>query len=445
MKVYKIEINENCKWGFYSNENPAAKADIISLFGKENIAAGKLPSLKFRMNESINEGLEPADFMFTDTGNIWLLSEKAKRLLEQKYPDMLCFSGCELTARADLQYYAVIPKNFIEGLDVLRSISDQSCLSGDTSVGIYDIKKIDRFVFKEFAGSYPVFRLKEYGLNILCGKTMVRRYYRPIFVLDEFVRFVEDNGLTGFNFLEVFDSELYALEDPSYLPAGRSSQTAKKTHYTGNYKIPLRHENGIYKLSCIEVPEGDSFDFELDGDCILIGSNDYTVYGVGKCNVPKCTEITYKDGKLFSVYINTEKGKLPVYMVFDFSWDKKSEVLREAINECVEESCNDLLNALEKAEKPLCPTAFEYYYDGEQMHINLQDKNNMVYTAGTVADHMTRCICICAGEQHPNRYLMNYEAFKKIVNGLYNRLSAEIPARFEVTDDFKLYAPTEYD
>lgn len=43
MKVYKIEINENCKWGFYSNENPAAKADIISLFGKENIAAESSP------------------------------------------------------------------------------------------------------------------------------------------------------------------------------------------------------------------------------------------------------------------------------------------------------------------------------------------------------------------------------------------------------------------
>lgn len=35
--------------------------------------------------------------------------------------------------------------------------------------------------------------------------------------------------------------------------------------------------------------------------------------------------------------------------------------------------------------------------------------------------------------------------FKKIVQSIYEKAAAEIPKRFEVTEDFKIYEPVEED
>lgn len=377
-----------------------------------------------------------------------MVSEKAKTLLEQKYGDMICFFPLDFVDAADFKHCAMFPKEYIEGIDVDKSVLE--FVYPDYQEGIYDISGLDnKFVFKDCVRSYPIFRLKKTGFSKVLNKPITKFYSGEIFVINEFVQFVNANGLTGFNFQEVYDDEpnitYEKLPPMSPAPVIENKQVIKKTHYTGKYKIPFKHENGIYKLSCIEVSDGDCLKFELDGDCILSGDNDYIVYGVRECNVPKCTDITYLDGKLFSIYINTEKGRLPLYLTFDFSESREPETLIQAINECIEACCGDFLNALEKAEKPLGSVAVEYYYDSEQMNINLQDENNRIYNVKTAAEHMVRCICICAGEQSPDNNRVNHETFERIVNGLHKRLAVEIPKRFEVTDGFELYEPEMYD
>lgn len=448
MKVYKIAMTERYKWGFHSDKNSVSLLDMISLFSKEKVDIENLPPVKIKMNSNDNRRCISADFLFTNIGNIWMVSEKAKALLEQKYGDLICFFSLDFVDSADFKHCAMFPKEYIEGVDVEKSVLEYAY--PEDQEGIYDITGLhNKYVFKDLVRSYPIFRLKKTGFSKFLNKPITQFYSREIFVTDEFVRFVDENSLTGFNFKEEYDDEAddtcEKASPVSPAPVIENKQVIKKTHYTGKYKIPFKHENGIYKLSCIEVPEGDCLTFELNGDCILSGDNDYIVYGIRECNVPKCTEITYLDGKLFSIYINTEKGRLPLYLAFDFSGSGEPETLVQAINECIEACCGDFLNALEKAEKPLGSVAVEYYYDSEQMNINLQDENNRIYNVKTAAEHMVRCICIWAGEQSSDNNRVNHETFERIVNGLHKRLAEEIPKRFEVTDGFELYEPEMID
>lgn len=448
MKVYKITEHEWNKFGCYSDQNSVGLLDMISLLKKEKVDLEKLLPVKIELNISENKGRRPADLLFTNIGNIWMISEKARSLLEQKYGEFLCLFPLDIVDEADHNYCAMLPTKYIEGLDVERSVLKFD--SPDTQEGIYDLLGLDnKYVFKDSVRSYPLFRLKKTGFHKKRNEPITHFYAKPIFVLDEFVRFISDSGLTGFNFEEVYDSgsdiiyEEFSSVPPA--PVTQNIQTVKKTRYEGKFKIPFKHENGIYKLCSIEIPEGDGFIFELDDNCILFKSNDYTVYGTRDCNVPRCTEITYQAGKLFSIYINTPKGRLPVYLVFDFTQSSEPETLTAAINECIELCCNDFIKALDKAVKTLRSAVVEYYYDSEQMSINLQDENSRIYNVGTVTDHMLRCICICAGEQYSEHNRMSYETFEKILNGLYKRLSEEIPKRFELTDDFRLHGPEMYD
>lgn len=452
MKVYKITSHDWDKFGCYSDENTVKLLDMISLLSKEKPDLEKLLPLKIKMDTEENRRRRSADLLSTNIGNIWMISEKAKALLEQKYGDFLCFFPLDIVGETDHNYCAVLPTKYIEGLDVERSVLE--FISPDTQEGIYDLWGLQnkKYVFKDIAGSYPIFRLKKAGVNKKNNEPITYFYDSTIFVLDEFVEFVKENGLTGFNFKELYDSEgdIIYEEFPSvpHAPVTQNIQTAKRTRYEGKFKIPFEHENGIYKLCSIEVPKGDGFIFKLDDNCILFKVDkytDYTVYGTRDCNVPRCTEITYRDGKLFSVYINTPKGRMPVYLVFDFTQSSEPETLTKAINECIELCCKDFIKALDKTEKPLRPAVMEYYYDSVAMSIDLQDENCRIYNMGTVADHTVRCICICAGEQHPDRYRMSHETFRKILSGLYKRLSEEIPRQLETAENFKLYEPEEYD
>ncbi|MGN0637626.1 MAG: hypothetical protein ACI4J0_04585 [Huintestinicola sp.] len=451
MKVYKIECCEGYRVPFYSDYNSLSILDAGKMLWKEELDFnGGLPfKFDFCHYEHKKKGKILGDFMHTNLTELWVVNEKSKIIIQQKYGEFIWFFPLESTDEQGNKYYSFLPSKYIEGLDVERLEFDEDHNHIQLFDGIYNISDISKYCFKDFVKDYPIFRIKQSGFDQNKGRAITICEPFDIFALDEFVQFVKENNLTGFNFQKVYDDEsdiaYEKLPSVPSAPVTGNQQKIKKTHYTGKYKIPFRHENGIYKLSSIEVPEGDGFIFELDGNCILSRNNDYTVYDIGDCNVPKCTEITYWDGKLFSVYINTEKGKLPIYLTFDFSGGKEPETLGQAINECIEVCCNDFINSLEKAEKPLCPVAVEYYYDGEQMSINLQDENSRIYNVGAVARHMVRCICICAGEQCLNNNNMNYETFERILNGLYNRLLEEIPKQFDVTNDFKLYEPEMYD
>lgn len=153
--------------------------------------------------------------------------------------------------------------------------------------------------------------------------------------------------------------------------------------------------------------------------------------------------VSDRNGRLFSAYINTPKGRLPVCFYFDFSGKGESEELQMVINECIELCVSELLSGLEKAEKPLRSLLFRYYeysiwlsYGGDECYMNKGTSN-----------YMMDCICNFAGCFLPLREYnsIRENTYKKIIWGVYEKIAADIPKHFEVKDDFQVYEPEMYD
>lgn len=209
--------------------------------------------------------------------------------------------------------------------------------------------------------------------------------------------------------------------------------------------IPMAHEDGVFAAGILEQSSDESLTVEYFSGMITNSANSYTVYDIDNCDMAKDIEVTYRGGRLGSVYVNSDSVKIPVYMRFDFSSEGESAELTKAVGECVELCGEELLKELKNAQTPLEPLSFEYYYDGEQMDINLQDENCNIYSIGNTASHLLRCICNCAGEQCPGSDDPGFEIFGSILESLHKKLSDEIPKQFEVTDDFKLSEPEMID
>ncbi|MDE7295502.1 MAG: hypothetical protein K2N72_13850 [Oscillospiraceae bacterium] len=209
--------------------------------------------------------------------------------------------------------------------------------------------------------------------------------------------------------------------------------------------IPMAHEDGVFAAGVLDRSSDECLTVEYFSGMITNNANSYTVYDIDNCDMAKDIEVTYRGCKLGAVYVNSGKVKIPVYMCFDFSSEGESAELTKAVGECVEFCGDDLLKELKNAQTPLEPLSFEYYYDGEQMNMNLQDSSCNIYSIGNTASHLLRCICNCAGEQCPGSDDPGFEIFGKILESLHKKLSEEIPKQFEVTDDFKLSEPEMID
>lgn len=69
-------------------------------------------------------------------------------------------------------------------------------------------------------------------------------------VLDEFVQFVKENDLTGFDFVEIYDSENFISADDTIedakAPAEEITTSNRRNITMGNQIIPMAHEDGIF-------------------------------------------------------------------------------------------------------------------------------------------------------------------------------------------------------
>lgn len=445
MRIYELYSARRNRHAVYSDSNTLEELEASALLGTDPVTLSDSLPFKLDFRRFEHEDTPWLDYMDSAPANLRLVSERAKNILRSsEYGSLLSFYPAEGTDDTEHKYYAMVPKKCIHLLAL-----DKKNIARDHKIPEEDEDKVlligthNKYRFEKHDKNLPVFRImssafawKKAGAVRVCEMC-------DMYVLEDFVQFVNENGLTGFHFEKVYDSD--PASAPSVSDVNPTEPPPKKPAYSGEYKIPLKHEDGIFKLSEIKQTDGECFSFDCDGNSIENRSNDYTLYGTGGCDIPGNTEITYQNGKLFSVYLNTRNGKLPVYLVFDFSEENEPKAFKEAIYRCADLCCSDLLKGLEEANKPLHKINLEYYYDGEMMSINLQDEYTAVYDVGTTADHMLRCVCICAGEQHPDGYRMNDETFQKILTLLHKKLSEEIPKRFEVTEDFELTGPEMYD
>ena len=109
------------------------------------------------------------------------------------------------------------------------------------------------------------------------------------------------------------------------------------------------------------------------------------------------------------------------------------------------------MNSLFNAKMPLESISLECYFDGQEMNINLQDNSCTVYDISETASDTLKCICIFAETSYIESGISCdesekvYEVFDRILKSVHKILSAEIPKRFSVCDDFMVYEPEMYD
>lgn len=388
------------------------------------------------------------DFMYTNISGFWVVNERTKEILQQKYSAFIWFFPLESIDEHGKKYYSFLPSKYIEGYDSERLVPDEDYNDLQLFDGIYHSSDISKHCFKDIVKDYPIFRIKQSGVSKKTGKAVTICESCDIFVLEEFVQFVKENDLTGFDFKEVYDSETFNLNQETAEETKVSVSEIKTINgrniTMGKQMIPMAHEDGIFAPGDL-YSAGECLEIECCGSTITNSANSYTVYDMNSCDMAKDIEVTYSGGRLESVYINTDKGKIPVYMSFDFSSGSDPENLTKAVNECVELCAADLLNALKNADTPIAPLSLECFCDGEAYGVNLQDRDCNIYSVEGIADRMLCCICICAQAQCPYNGDYGYELFNRILNDLHKKLSDLIPEQFDVTEDFEVSEPQMYD
>ncbi len=452
IKVYEMNYSKGCRIPSFPYDcNSDNAVELMDILINKKIEFDSSKTFNFDFCDDENKPL--CDFMQTNLALLWVASKRAKEITESAYGDIFSFFPVENTDEHGNEYYVFIPSEYIELTDVI-DIEKSWFRSRPTPPmlqpyeGIYDYYDIAEFCFKANVKNHPVFFLKQSGRHRRTGKEVTIYENTCIFVLDEFVRFVRENNLTGFSFVPVYDSENFESKDEPDV-------------FDENFIIiPKAHENGVFTPAELGMPKagrpfnqnctGGYITVEYDGSMITNRSNDYTVYDIDNCDLSKDIRVTYSKGNLQSVYVFSGGERLPVYISYAFlpyraNKDGIKKKLMKTGFECIMLCVEDLMNGLKNYPYQLEPLSFEYYYDGEQMNINLQDRKGNVYPIGNTASHLLRCICNCAGELNFDAGDFSYKAFEFILKGVRMTLSEEIPKRFKVSGDFEVSEPIMYD
>ncbi len=432
MKIWLTDPNvDKYMWILFSEGNDMDSSRFEDHLSKLNCEGKDIcfdKKILFRFQD--RNLLPTADIMYASQ-KYWLASSKAQKLISDSFGELFHFIPAICENEPEKEYFIMLPKIFCEGLNMEKSLYKYW---SDTDY----IDSVQRYVFNDNAMQYPFFMLKDKKHFYYVGR---------FFSNDEFKNFIESNNITGLLFEKVYDSNAETetqTESAKKIPAPPSAPKILNTRYAGIYKIPFSYETGKFLLGELDSNAEESFAIDYDGHNMIINEvNSYVIYDIDDCDLMRNTEVTYRNGKLLSAYINTPKGRFPVCFYFDFSENGESEGLKTVIGECTELCVSELLRELENAEKPLRPLLFSYYeysvwlsYGGDECYMNKE-----------ASRYMWDCIYNFAGCFLPrNDYnSIRHNAYGKIVHGIYEKIAEEIPKRFEVTDDFKLYELKEVD
>ncbi|QAA34158.1 imm11 family protein [Clostridium manihotivorum] len=184
MKIWKIDKNVNDFAGFFL-EDEDNKA-ILEEFLDKGIYIDKWSELELRACDT--------DKPFADCLHLWsggnplIVSEKAKEIMSSKFNEHVQFLPM-IYKRDNKNYYVMNILSIIDCVDYEKS--DLKILMDKY---IIDVNK---YCFNENAKKVPIFKIYLDGV--------IKRI--DSFVNDEFKNLIEDSGLEGFKFTEVFDFE----------------------------------------------------------------------------------------------------------------------------------------------------------------------------------------------------------------------------------------------
>ena len=183
MKIWKVDKNVDDYSGFFL-KNEGDK-NIL----EEKLDKGNLVSNWNQLELEVHE----MDKAIGDCPHLWsggyslIVSERGKEIINKKYKD--CIQFLPLTYKEQNQkFYVLNNLNIIDCIDYSKSE-----LEILLNKYIVDVKK---YVFNENVKKAPIFKIYLDGVIKI-----------STFVNDEFKSLIEENGLKGFKFTEVFDFE----------------------------------------------------------------------------------------------------------------------------------------------------------------------------------------------------------------------------------------------
>lgn len=199
MKVYLIIPDEEYRWCYYSDANTM---DILEagdlLRSKTKINIEDWEPIKIEIYGSNHKNELTGDLFFSNVSSLLVANEKAKKLIESQFGLYVYFLPLESVDDAANKYYAMVPSEYVPGLDVKKS----KCRFYPDGIVFKDVEK---YVFNKGVLSYPIFRLMQHAFRLKTNEPCDFCHSTSVYVLDEFVDFLLENHIAGVDFKELYD------------------------------------------------------------------------------------------------------------------------------------------------------------------------------------------------------------------------------------------------
>lgn len=223
------------------------------------------------------------------------------------------------------------------------------------------------------------------------------------------------------------------------------------------YIIPLRSEEGTYTLNDIilKTTEQDNdyltIEYDKETDIINLAEKFHRTYSLGVDPLENVM-VEYRSpysffqkgegNNLEKVYVKTVDGKeLMLYWGIEDIYDKRRDDIFEMIQDITVRSANELTEGLKEAPSPLPSLVMEYYLEADDSSFNLMGAYSEINYYGLTIETDYLRECLIKSVPADRREVV----FHAILMGVYNRLTYEIPAKYELADDFRLFMPERYD
>ncbi len=223
------------------------------------------------------------------------------------------------------------------------------------------------------------------------------------------------------------------------------------------YILPLRYEEGTYKLKdvVLKTTEQDNdhltIEYDKEPDIINLAEKLHRTYSLGVDPLENVM-VEYRSPYSFfqkgegnnieKVYVKTEGGKeLMLYWGIEEVYDNRRDDIFEMIQDITVRSANELAEGMKEAPSPLPPLVMEYYLEGNDSSFNLMGAYSEINYYGLTIETDYLRNCLIKSVPADRREVV----FHAILMGVYNRLTYEIPAKYELADDFRLFMPERYD
>lgn len=191
MKIWLVEGNINGRLCFDAEDEMTNCSTLYNFHKKNRINDWKKIRVTFVSTKKRKDILPINNVtMFWSMSHLFVCDEYAKQKISEKFNriQFLEVEPIEKDIAKKSNYYLA------NVLDIIPGLYEDKCLFDylDETI-LLDVKK---YSFKEIVKDYPIFYLK---IN--------EKPFSPVFATDEYKNYIEECGITGFTFKEVFDFE----------------------------------------------------------------------------------------------------------------------------------------------------------------------------------------------------------------------------------------------